>query len=87
MTPSVLNIIAADFDATPLQSWISSGWLLATTVGTILSGRLSDIFGRRYIIAFSNLLSVAGFAMCAFTSNFSVSFHKDVIILKAAKRK
>jgi MFS family permease len=72
MTPSVLGEIAEAFDATPLQGWISSGWLLSTCVGFVVAGRLSDIFGRREIIIFSNALAVGGFALCAFTGNFSV---------------
>lgn len=73
MAPSVLGPIAAEFNATALQGWISSGWLMSTCVAFVLAGRLSDIFGRKWIITGSNILAIAGFAMCAFTSNFSVS--------------
>lgn len=72
MAPSVLSQIAADFDATPLQGWISSGWLLSTCVAFIVAGRLSDIFGRRIIITSSNVLAIIGYAMCAVTSDYSV---------------
>lgn len=75
MIPSVLANIAEDFgpQAVALQAWISSGWLLAQVVSFVISGRLSDIFGRRSLITGSNLGAIAGFAMCAFTSSFSVS--------------
>jgi MFS family permease len=73
MTPSVLAQIAAAYDATAIQGWISSGWLLSTCVAFVVAGRLSDIFGRRMIITGSNVLAVAGFAICAFAPNFSVS--------------
>ena len=73
MTGSVLANIAAEFNETRIQGWISSGNLLGATIGVILAGRLSDIFGRRDIILVGNVLGVAGMAMCAFTSNFSVS--------------
>ena len=76
MTPSVLTNIAAEFDATAQQGWISSGWLLSTCVAFIIAGRLSDIFGRRIIITGSNVLAIVGFAMCAFTSSFSVSIRE-----------
>jgi hypothetical protein len=72
MAPSVLSQIAADFDATPLQGWISSGWLLSTCVAFIVAGRLSDIFGRRIIITSSNVLAIIGYAMCAVTRDYSV---------------
>jgi MFS family permease len=72
MTPSVLAQIAADFNATAVQGWISSGWLLSTCVAFVVAGRLSDIFGRRMIITGSNVIAAAGFALCAFTTNFSV---------------
>lgn len=73
MKPSVLAQIAAAYDATAIQGWISSGWLLSTCVAFVVAGRLSDIFGRRVIITGSNVLAVAGFAICAFAPNFSVS--------------
>ncbi|KAM0747975.1 MFS general substrate transporter [Meredithblackwellia eburnea MCA 4105] len=82
MAPSILPQIAAAFgsDAVPLQAWTSAGWLLSTCVAFTVAGRLSDIFGRFYIITGSNLLAIAGFAICAFTSNFSV-YIGGIIIL------
>lgn len=72
ITDCQLSEIAAEFDATSVQGWISSGWLMSTCVAFVISGRLSDIFGRGAIITFSNVLAMGGFAMCAWAPTFPV---------------
>ena len=51
--------------------WISQAYLLASTVGLLLAGRLSDIYGkvRLYVIGF--LLFTIGSAICSLSQNFS----------------
>jgi hypothetical protein len=43
-----------------IDFWIPSGWGAAAAVGFTIAGRLSDIFGRRYVILFGQLLTVVG---------------------------
>lgn len=43
-----------------IDFWIPSGWGAAAAVGFSIAGRLSDIFGRRYVILFGQLLTVIG---------------------------
>lgn len=43
-----------------IDFWIPSGWGAAAAVGFSIAGRLSDIFGRRYVILVGQLLTVIG---------------------------
>ncbi|KAE8447884.1 hypothetical protein EG329_010113 [Mollisiaceae sp. DMI_Dod_QoI] len=43
-----------------IDFWIPSGWGAAAAVGFSIAGRISDIFGRRYVILFGQLLTVIG---------------------------
>ena len=46
-----------------IDFWIPSGWGAAAAVGFSIAGRLSDIFGRRYVILVGQLLTVIGGAI------------------------
>lgn len=43
-----------------IDFWIPSGWGAAAAVGFSVAGRLSDIFGRRYVILVGQLLTIIG---------------------------
>ncbi|KAF8847505.1 MFS general substrate transporter [Acephala macrosclerotiorum] len=43
-----------------IDFWIPSGWGAAAAVGFSIAGRISDIFGRRYVILFGQLLTIIG---------------------------
>ena len=51
-----------------IDFWIPSGWGAAAAVGFSIAGRLSDIFGRRYVILVGQLLTIVG-GIVACTSN------------------
>ena len=44
--------------------WLISGWAIASSVSFCVAGRLSDIFGRRYIILFGEFVAVIGSVSC-----------------------
>ncbi|WP_066043384.1 MDR family MFS transporter [Herbiconiux solani] len=48
-----MRTIGDDLDGISLQAWVTTGYLILSTISTPLYGKLSDIFGRRplYIIA------------------------------------
>jgi hypothetical protein len=41
-----------------IDFWIPSGWGAAAAVGFSIAGRLSDVFGRRYVILVGQLLTI-----------------------------
>lgn len=57
---SILVQMGTDLGNTTNIGWIVSGWSIASSVSFGLAGRLSDIFGRRYVIILGNLLAVIG---------------------------
>ncbi|CAH0210379.1 MFS transporter [Plantibacter sp. VKM Ac-2885] len=53
-----MRTIADDLDGMALQAWVTTAYLITSTVSTPIYGKLSDIFGRRplFIIAISIFL-------------------------------
>jgi EmrB/QacA subfamily drug resistance transporter len=53
-----MRTIADDLDGMSLQAWVTTAYLITSTVSTPIYGKLSDIFGRRplFIIAISIFL-------------------------------
>src|SRR5262247_1751909 len=50
-------------------SWVITAYLISTTVGTPLFGKLSDIYGRRRMLLIALGLFVAGSIACALAPN------------------
>jgi EmrB/QacA subfamily drug resistance transporter len=62
-----MRTVADDLDGLSLQAWVTTAYLIVSTISTPIYGKLSDIFGRRplFIIAISIFLIgslAAGFA-------------------------
>jgi EmrB/QacA subfamily drug resistance transporter len=47
---TALPAIAADFHSVPYLSWCITAYLLASTVATLVLGKLSDLWGRRVLL-------------------------------------
>ena len=61
MIGSVVNAIATDLDMpAALTNWLLAGWALAATVPIIIVGKISDIFGRRWVMIAGNSLCLLG---------------------------
>lgn len=43
-----------------IDFWVPSGWGAAAAVGFSIAGRISDVFGRRYVILFGQTLTIVG---------------------------
>ena len=56
--------IAASFNSGTLFSWIASGYLIANAAFQPLSGKLTDIFGRRAGLAFATTFFAGGTLIC-----------------------
>lgn len=44
--------------------WIPGGWSVASAVSFSIAGGLSDIFGRRYVLIFGQVLTLIGGVSC-----------------------
>ncbi|KAH7037400.1 trichothecene efflux pump [Microdochium trichocladiopsis] len=57
---NTLLLINASLGGSPNISWVATAWTLGSSIGFLLVGRLSDIFGRRYIVLGGNLMGLVG---------------------------
>ncbi|KAJ5555126.1 Major facilitator superfamily domain general substrate transporter [Penicillium sp. DV-2018c] len=69
---TALPTIASQFGATGSGfSWIASSYLLANAACIPLWGKISDIWGRKLIIVFANVLFLVGSLICALAHNMA----------------
>ncbi|CAK7206829.1 hypothetical protein SEUCBS139899_009635 [Sporothrix eucalyptigena] len=56
----ILEQIGETLNDTENISWIPGGWSIASAVSFSIAGGLSDVFGRRYVLLFGQLLTLVG---------------------------
>ncbi|OAL23928.1 hypothetical protein AYO20_10840 [Fonsecaea nubica] len=56
--------ISSSFNSLSLLSWLATGYLIANSACQPLSGKLTDIFSRRWGLIFSNIFFGAGTLLC-----------------------
>jgi len=61
--------ISTSFNSLSLLSWLASAYLIANAAFQPLSGRLTDIFGRRTGLVVSNTLFALGNLLCGLAKN------------------
>src|SRR5436305_8097257 len=68
--------IVADLQGFDLIAWVSTAYLLTSTVPIPIYGKLSDLFGRKPIMLFGIVVFLAGSALCgmAQTMNQLIAF-------------
>jgi EmrB/QacA subfamily drug resistance transporter len=66
---TALPTIVRDLSGSHYVSWIVSSYLMASTAIVPLSGKLSDVFGRRPIFLLSEFFFFAGSLGCAVSAN------------------
>ncbi|MDP2269897.1 MAG: MDR family MFS transporter [Archangium sp.] len=57
-----------DIDAS-LYTWITTGYLVSSTVLVPVYGKLSDLYGRKRIVVFGVVLFLVASALCGFSQN------------------
>ncbi|RDW65649.1 trichothecene efflux pump [Aspergillus mulundensis] len=60
MPANTLSLINAELGNSPNINWVATVWTLSSCIGFLLIGRLSDIFGRKWIVQGSMILSIIG---------------------------
>jgi EmrB/QacA subfamily drug resistance transporter len=61
---TALPAIVSDFNGIDLVSWISTGYLLASTAMVPIYGKLSDIYGRKPILLWGISVFLLGSVLC-----------------------
>ena len=61
---TALPAIVANFNGIDLVSWVSTGYLLASTAMVPIYGKLSDLYGRKLILLWGIVVFTLGSALC-----------------------
>ncbi len=64
-----MRTIADDLDGLALQAWVTTAFLIVSTVTTPIYGKLSDIFGRRPLFIIAIVIFLAGSILCTFADS------------------
>jgi Major Facilitator Superfamily len=66
---TAMPTLTAELDGRSLYAWVFTGFLLASTVGVLLGGRLSDRLGRRATFVGGMGLFLLGSVLCGFSTS------------------
>lgn len=61
----ILAYINEDIGPDPNLTWVALSYLLTSSIGLIIVGRLTDIFGRRWFFIIGNAIATLGSIVCA----------------------
>ncbi len=61
---TALPAIVRDFNGIDLVSWVSTGYLLASTAMVPIYGKLSDLYGRKLILLWGIVVFLLGSGLC-----------------------
>nr|QFR37076.1 MFS transporter [Cyberlindnera americana] len=64
---TLLSTIASEINAVSQMSWIASSYLLSCSAFQPLYGKLSDIYGRKPLLIFSNISFALGCLICGYS--------------------
>ena len=71
--------ISSSFDSLSLLSWLATAYLISNAACQPLSGKLTDIFSRRYGLLFSNFFFAVGTLTCGLAQSQGVIITGRVI--------
>ena len=66
---TAIRTIADDLDGLSLQAWVTTAYLITSTLTTPLYGKLSDIYGRKPLFLFAITVFVLGSVACTFSTS------------------
>ena len=69
---SAMRTIADDLQGLSAQAWVTTAYLITSTIVTPLYGKLSDIYGRKPFFLFAITIFTIGSAMCAFSTSIGM---------------
>ncbi|MGL4306213.1 MAG: MDR family MFS transporter [Mycobacteriaceae bacterium] len=64
-----IRTIADDLQGYSLQAWVTTAYLITSTLATPLYGKLSDLYGRKPFFMLAISLFVAGSLLCSFADS------------------
>ena len=61
---TAMRTVADDLKGLSLQAWVTTAYLITSTIGTPLYGKLSDLYGRKPFFLLAISLFISGSALC-----------------------
>ncbi len=65
LAAAILTVINEDIGPSPYLIWVALSYTMTVSIGLLLVGRLSDLFGRRYFFISGAALGLIGCIVCA----------------------
>jgi EmrB/QacA subfamily drug resistance transporter len=76
---SAMRTIADDLQGLELQAWVTTAYLITSTISTPIYGKLGDIFGRRRLFIWAIALFLLGSILCGFAMDmFQLAAYRAV---------
>ncbi|HET6937056.1 MAG TPA: MDR family MFS transporter [Nocardioides sp.] len=64
-----IRTIADDLHGLSVQAWVTTAYLITSTITTPIYGKLGDLYGRKKLFMFAISVFIVGSVMCAFASS------------------
>jgi EmrB/QacA subfamily drug resistance transporter len=66
---TAIRTIGDDLNGLSAQAWVTTAFLITSTISTLLYGKLSDIYGRKPMFMIAITIFIAGSALCGLAQN------------------
>ena len=66
---TAIRTIADDLDGLSIQAWVTTAYLITSTITTPIYGKLGDLYGRKKLFLFAISLFIVGSVACTFASS------------------
>lgn len=66
---TAIRTIGDDLNGLSLQAWVTTAYLIVSTISTPIYGKLSDIFGRRPLFIFAIVVFIVGSVLASFSQS------------------
>src|SRR5580765_8232570 len=79
-----IRTIADDLNGLSVQAWVTTAYLITSTVATPIYGKLGDLYGRKKLFMFAISVFIVGSALCSFaTSMYLLAAFRAVQVIGA----
>src|SRR5436190_6705475 len=66
---TAIRTISDDLHGLSVQAWVTTAYLITSTITTPIYGKLGDIYGRKKLFMFAISVFIAGSALCSFATS------------------
>ena len=64
-----IRTIADDLNGLSVQAWVTTAYLITSTIATPIYGKLGDLYGRKKLFMFAISVFIIGSALCSFATS------------------